>query len=235
MEQSPKTSFIPKQGSAGSAVRQRRSFNALTFFAMVTFLAVLILSAGIFFYERYTVQKLDEKKEELTTLRSSFSESDIESIRTLERRLKNAKVLLDQHLSLTRVFDALEDRTQTQTALSKFAFMRLPSGKAQVTLAGTSASFNTLALQKRAYAGEKSFVQGSVLFSNLNVSGGEEEEERVVTFEVSADVDATAVAYTVTASSTDESASSTMSAEAVPVLIGTTTMPVVATSTNTTP
>ncbi len=194
MEQSPKTSFIPKQGNAGAAIRQRRSLNVVTFVAMVTFLAVLMLSAGVFFYQQYTVQKLDEKKKQLADLRGGFSEADIESIRMLEKRLKTAEALLDQHISLSKVFDALEDRTQEQTQLSNFSFERLPSGKAQISLSGISNSFNTLALQKRAYAGEKSFVQGSVLFSNLSVSG--EDEDRVVTFEVTGDLSASAIAYT---------------------------------------
>lgn len=196
MEQSPKTSFIPKQGAGAAPMRQRRSFNLLAFIATVVFLATLTFSIGVYFYKQYSETSLEAKKKELADLQSSFEKEDIGSIRMLEKQLNTAKALLDQHLSLTKVFDALEDGTQKKTELESFSFNRLNSGGAEISLEGNAASFNTAALQKRAFAGEKAFKEDSVLFSGLNKTIGEDGTE-IITFNVKAQLDTKETAYTV--------------------------------------
>lgn len=194
MEQTPRTSFIPKQAPGAPARRQRRTFNVLSFVAMVIFLAVLALSVGVFFYHEYSATRLEERKAELAQLKSQFSEEDISHIKDLERRLNAARTLLDGHISLSRIFDALEASTQSNAQLASFTYSRQPSGGAQVSLTGDATSFNTVALQEQRFLNEKAFTRGSVIFSDLSVSNNDT-GRKTVSFSVAADIDTKNVAF----------------------------------------
>ena len=200
MEQSPKTSFIPKEIAGSARMKQRRSINLLAFFATVIFIATLAFSVGVYFYKQYEDQRLDAKKTELELLRKSFEVTEIDNIRNFERRVNAAQLLLDQHISLSRVFDALQEKTQKKAQLINFEFSRLESGTAQVSLQGESVSFNTAALQKSVLAGESSFQKDSVLFSDINTTG--QGDKKKVTFKVSAFLNTKEVLYTGEASGT---------------------------------
>ncbi|MEK7376070.1 MAG: hypothetical protein AABZ57_02720 [Candidatus Margulisiibacteriota bacterium] len=50
-----------------------------------------------------------EAKEELQKIKNSFSQADIDEIRELDRRIKVSEALIDQHLSPSVVFDALDE------------------------------------------------------------------------------------------------------------------------------
>ena len=181
-------------------MRQRRSFNIVTFLAIVVFLGVLGLSGGVFFYKQFKDKQLETKKVQLNSLKNSFSEVDIRSIRNLEKRLNGAEELIGKHISLSRVFDVIADRTQKQSQLKKFSFLLLPSGSAEVTMSGGAKSFNTVALQKRAFSTEKTFKEDSVIFSHVNVTEAAG-KPRTVTFDVAARLDASAIAYRIASSS----------------------------------
>lgn len=206
MDYSPKTSFIPKQGSALPQRKQNRTVNILAFFAIVIFLATLLLSIGVFFYHQYSEKNLTKKKDELAEVKKTFKEEDIESIRRFERRLAAAETLLDGHISLARLFDVIQSRTQDKAQLSSFSYERNPSGSAQVALSGSAETFNTIALQEREFGKEKAFEKDSLIFSGIAVSATDD-DVRTISFEVSANVATEEIAYipnkaTSTASST---------------------------------
>lgn len=218
MDYSPKTSFIPKQGPATPQRRQNRTVNILAFFAIVVFLATLLLSVGVFFYQQYSEKKLVEKKDSLTEIKKTFKEEDIESIRRFERRISAAQELLNNHISLARLFDAVESRTQTNTQLSSFSYERNPSGSAQVALSGSAETFNTIALQEREFGKEKVFEKDSLIFSGIAISESED-AVRTVSFEVSGNVATKEIAYTPKRASS--TASSTVS---VPLSVASSTV-----------
>ncbi|MBX9906978.1 hypothetical protein K2X96_03720 [Patescibacteria group bacterium] len=196
MDYSPKTSFIPKQGAASVPQRkQRRVINVLVFLAVVVFLATLALAVGVFFYHNYSEEQLALRKKELEEKRASFVLGDIESIQRFERRLDAAQSLLDGHISMTKLFDIIGDRTQTNTQLTSFKYTRQPSGSAQVTLKGSSDSFNTIALQGQEFRTTKAFVEKSLRLSNISIENEEETNESAITFEVGAELSLDQVAY----------------------------------------
>ncbi len=219
MEQPPKTSFIPKQslGVAQGRPARRKSFNILTFFALVIFLAVLALSIGTFFYRQYSEAELEKQKVILEELRKGLgAEGDIATIRKLEYRFQIAKTLLDQHLSISRVFDALEVRVQEFAQITSFDLARKESGNAELILTGLAKSFNTTALQERGFAAERTFKEGSVIFSGINLQTPEEGEDAdtaqsTVTFSVTADLDIEQVKYVAPEATTTEAVLSTES------------------------
>lgn len=225
MEQTPKTSFIPKQAVGVAKTRERRSFNIFTLLAMVGLLSVLTLSAGLFFYQEYANRNLEAQKEGLASFKSRFDSSaadDIREIKLLEDRFILAKGLLDKHLAVTEVFYALEDRIQENAQIKSFAFERRESGAAQVTLTGEALSFNTLALQKRELTAESTFEDGSLILSEIDVSEADESGEERVTFGVLADVALDRIRYeaevaisTTTATTTPTTTAATTTIQAV--------------------
>jgi len=218
MEQTPKTSFIPKQAVGVAKTRERRSFNVFTVLAMVALLSVLTLSAGLFFYQEYTNRQLEAQKIGLADFKTRFDSSaadDMREIRLLEDRFILAKGLLDKHLAVTEVFFALEERMQANAQITSFAFERGESGIPRVTLTGQALSFNTVALQKRELLAESTFKDGSLILTDIDVAATEEGGEERVTFGVMADVAADRIRY---------QAEVAMSTTSEAVITGTTTV-----------
>lgn len=226
MEQTPKTSFIPKQAvGVANRTRERRTFNVFAVIAMIALLSVLTLSAGLFFYQEYTSRKLEAQKKGLADFKDRFDSSavdDIREIKLLEDRFMLARDLLDKHLAVSELFYALEDRVQQNAYIKSFLFERLESGSADVTLEGQALSFNTLALQKRELNLESSFENGSIVFSDINVEVPEEGGDERVSFSVLAGVDVDQIGYvgevstaTTSFATTTSAATSTSTVEAV--------------------
>lgn len=195
MEQAPRTSFIPKQAPGAPTRRQHRTFNILAFFATIIFIASLLLSAFVYLYHAQRVSELEKQKAALADLKKTFSDTDISRIKDMQRKLDAADLLLSQHLSLTTFLAALEARTQANAQITSLNFERLPSGSAEVELQGKTGTFNTVALQEREYASERSFREGTVDFHSLNISPSAVKGKDTVTFTVSAALDTEVVGY----------------------------------------
>jgi hypothetical protein len=234
MEQAPKTSFIPKQTIGVVKTRERRSFNMVTFLAMVVFMGVLVLSVAVFFYKEYAAANLDVEKRKLADFKQKFdvtASDDIREIRLLEDRFLIAEDLLNEHLSLSRFFEALEERLQSNAQLMVLTYERRPSGEAAVVLEGRALTFNTVALQERGFAIEPSFVPGTTVFSDVDIAsqGTEEDPQDYVTFSVSADLDRVELAYrgalveTEIATSTEQESSAEAATSTEAQAAGTTT------------
>lgn len=192
MVDSPKTSFIPKQtsGSVPSRVPHRgRHSNLLSFIGMVVFLCGMILAVGVFLYKDFSEGVLAGKKQELQDIKNSFSQSDIESLLELDRRINVSRALLDAHLSPSVVFDALELRTQRDISFTDFSYERRESGSVELVLEGTALRFNTVALQSQQFAEAQMLAR--TIFSNLGV-----DEDGRVHFTTTSEGDNAALAYT---------------------------------------
>lgn len=191
MAESPKTSFIPKQtiGTVpGRVPHRRRHFNVLGFVGIVVFLCGMILAVGVFLYKNFSEQALVSKKQELQDIKNSFSQSDIETLRELDRRISVSRTLIDTHLSPSVVFDALELRTQRDVRFSDFSYERRESGSVEIVLEGTALRFNTVALQSQQLADAQ--VLARTIFSGLSV-----DEEGRVHFTATSEGDTDALAY----------------------------------------
>lgn len=205
MEKTPKTSFIPKQnvGLAGGGTRKKRRLNLLSFFAVVVFLGTLTLSVGVFFYKQYSENQLEVRKRELASSRSSYQQGDIESIRELDRRLRTATNLLDKHVAVSKIFDALERRTQSSVQLGGLEYTQFESGNIQILTSGAAPRFNTVALQEFQFSDEPLF--DTVTFSDINVVPAESGGDGEIVFTVSAELNGNRVLYEVIPTIAEES------------------------------
>lgn len=177
----------------GRSPRRRRYVSIFNIAALVVFLGSLILAVGVFVYKDVSEGALASRKQELQAQKGSFSTSDIEALRELDRRISVAQALLDRHLSPSVVFDALEERTLADVSFSAFSYLRRESGSVEVLLDGTALRFNTVALQSRELG--NTHVLASSIFSDLNI----DEDGQRVTFTVTGEANDAALQYTATA------------------------------------
>lgn len=187
----PRTSFIPKQtlGAVPRRVPRQKHFNAFGFIGMVVFLCGMILAVGVFLYKDMSEKALVGRKQELQEIKSSFSQSDIEALRELDRRINVSQALLDAHFSPSVVFDALELRTQKDVSFTGFSYERRESGSVELVLEGVALRFNTAALQSRQLATAHELAR--TIFSDISV-----DEDGRVHFTATSEGNGAALAYT---------------------------------------
>lgn len=200
MADAPQTSFIPKKsmGSTPQRVAPRKNFSVFNFIATVVFLGALALSVGVFFYKNFSNDTLNEAKNTLADIKNSFDQSNIESLRELDKRLSTASVLLDNHLSPLAVFDMLERRTQSDTQFTSFLYTKNESGSVALDLGGLALQFPTLVLQGRQL--EQDALFESIIFSDIDVitteEGGASPQGRQITFTATGMLDTDIIRYT---------------------------------------
>jgi hypothetical protein len=153
MANAPRSSFIPRQvtGITPQSIRRKRVFSIFGFLSVVLLLASLLASGALFAYERYISGQLDSEKAALAAEYAKFDESDIASVRSFDSRLQVVKTLLDSHLAVSKIFDALEANTKESVQYSAFSYQRRPSGNATLSITGVTDDFSKISLQWAAY------------------------------------------------------------------------------------
>ena len=143
------SSFIPKQPARGRVQRRGvRKIYVFTYISFVLFFGTLIAAGGTFFYKVSVDSQLQSEKEKLVVQREAFSQADIERVKELDMQLTAAQDLLDNHISIVTLFEALEAATVSNIELSGFSFLRTDSEGIEVNLSATAKDFNSVLFQR---------------------------------------------------------------------------------------
>lgn len=198
MEENPRSSFIPKKVPATRTTvrRSRRRLSVISLIATVVLVASVVLAGGTFFYRDYVSGRLVEQKNALAAERERFSESDIASVRELDRRIEAAKYRIDNHLSISSVLRAIELNTKQSVQFTTFNLERRPSGNLTITVSGVTSDFEKVALQAEQF--DDAETLSSFHFTDIsNTIAGEEEggSEEEVQFGVTTDITKSDVLY----------------------------------------
>jgi len=196
----PNTSFIPKRGPAKRnqqmASRQVYLFNTVSY---VLFAATLIAAAGVFLYDRYISTQLETEVAALDAAISSFSNADMERVREFNGRLKQAQVRLENSVSVSSVFKAIEDATVSNVELTSLILKREQDNQFLLTAAVQTDSFDSSLFQRGIY--ERNPVIDSVVISDVQIADAlanideESEISSGVTFTAKLGVPLSAVPY----------------------------------------
>lgn len=192
------TSFIPQRPTQG-VVKKRgtRKIYILTYISFVLFFGTILATAGTFVFKTFEAAKLDEQKKLLAQEREKFNESDMESIRDLNRRIQNAEVLIGNHVSVASIFDALEQSTLQSITLVGFDYKRLNTGVPTVTVLGTTNAFNSVIFQRSVLASSEIFANAS--FEEVALASAEPQEGevavRAINFTIEAPVDPSLIKF----------------------------------------
>lgn len=157
-------SFIPKTIPTKSDAPKRR-VSIIFVAAAAIFVGVLAVFGGVFLYNRYLNQQITDLSTELVNLKGEFEPSLIRELALTGESIDAAKKILGAHVSISRVFDFIEENTLPTTRFGNFNYQG-----GQVTMNGTAASYRSLAEQSLLF--EQSGVVDDIVISNLSLAEG---------------------------------------------------------------
>ncbi len=169
-------SFIPKRGTTTRHNKSRGGrIYLLTVFSYVLIIAVLIASAAIFFYERQVKQQFQEEVSVMNTEVNNFEQGDLEKVKEFDQRLKIAKKRLDNNVSITSIFEALEAATIKTVQLKALSLQRFGDERIVLESEVNTDDFDSSLFQRDIF--EKNNVIKEVEFKDTTISNSGEENE----------------------------------------------------------
>lgn len=160
------SSFIPKKSiKRVERVRGRRRVYVLSYVAYAIFFGTVLAAVAVFLYSSVLQGQLEAKTAELDAQRASFEQSDLETIRAWENKLRVAEVFFGHHTSPYRVLSELEKSTASDIRFTSFSYSVSSQGApALITLSGETDRFDSVAFQ------DDVFGRSEVL-SSASISG----------------------------------------------------------------
>lgn len=171
-----KTTFIPQKPiipgttriTHTSVTRKKESMGLLSLASIIVFVIAILVSVGAFSYTNYLTNRIQTLDKELSTLQASFDTNLIDELIDVDNRLKAARALLSQHLSVSAFFELLQSLTLQNVQFTDFSYETLPlDGDIAIFMKGKARNYTTLVLQSDILSQNKS-VKRSV-FSNLDL------------------------------------------------------------------
>lgn len=164
-----KTSFIPK---ASLEVERKQSPKGspvalANVIAGVVLILAIVGSAGMFLFERFTIEAISAKQKSLELSRAAFEPATIKELSRLNTRIETGRVLLSEHMALSKLFDELESLVLTSVRFSDFSYSSPATGKVVINAKGAAQSFNAVAQQSGGFS--KSDIITEPIFSNVNI------------------------------------------------------------------
>ncbi|MCF7834085.1 MAG: hypothetical protein K9L98_00950 [Candidatus Pacebacteria bacterium] len=191
METNFQTSFIPKKPIVEDRVTKPHSVGFLTIVSILVLFTAVISSGGVYFYKGTLEKKLTGMQNDLTLAQGRFEPERIAQLEVLNRRLRAGNTILDRHVAISPIFEALEKITMKTVRFSSFSYTLEEAGadkKMNVQMKGKATDYRSIALQSDLINQNKYFK--NPVFSNLSL-----DEKGGVTFELLFSVDPTFVNY----------------------------------------
>ena len=92
------------------------------FIALLLFFLALSAAIGVFLYEKLLTNTLSGLEESFKRAEAEFEPSLIAELTRVSKTIDAGKILIDNHPSLSRVFEFLEQKTIADVRFSSFAF-----------------------------------------------------------------------------------------------------------------
>jgi hypothetical protein len=181
MPETPNSSFIPRQ----SPVRQARhaefrQIHLLSVFSYGVFAIALALTTGAYFYQRHVEAQLEIKVEELDQAINGFNQADMNQVREFNTRLVQARERLENGISLTSIFGALEEATLKSVTFDSLKLERDSDAGVALEVKMSTDTFDSSLFQRGVL--ERSSVVESVLVDSLTLKDGDESTPSGVSF-----------------------------------------------------
>jgi len=133
-------------GSAISSAPISRPVSLMGIISFIIFITVAISVAGVIFFEKSLKGNIFVLQNQLEEARKVFEPEFLNEIRRLDMRLSMSRLLLNQHVVLTPVFDILEKTILPDVRYSRFSYS-VSDGQVFVTAEGLARSFTSIAQQ----------------------------------------------------------------------------------------
>jgi hypothetical protein len=149
MKGSSDNSFIPKRGFS-KKVRTGGSnkFYIFTYISYILMFAALLSSGGVFLYAQYTNSQLDIAIEALNSEIGGFSQADMERVTQFNLRLLQAQDRLENSVSITSVFEALQAAIIDTVQINSLAMEREDDSRLVMKAVIQTDSFDSTIFQR---------------------------------------------------------------------------------------
>jgi hypothetical protein len=158
------SSFIPKR-TAGTKVRQKRTRNffLLSIVSYACLIAAPTASAAVYVYQIYTDRQFDQLVTALDDAIGSFSEAEMSRVLEFAHRLESAEALVNNHVSVVKALESLEQTTATTVGFNSLALARNPDGSLRVSADILASNFDAALFQRTAYNDQNVPIAGATL------------------------------------------------------------------------
>ena len=191
METKFQASFIPKQPVDQTSTPRASGGNFLFLVSFIIFMISVAIGAAAFLYNQIVDKSISNGNQQLSLNENAFDQTTIQELTRLNDRLTAAQVLLRQHVSFSNFFPSLQRSTLKNVAFTNFTYSNGGSDKINVTMQGEAASYETVALQSKAFTDPSlKGVFHSPLFGDLNLDANGN-----IGFSFSMSVDPNVVSY----------------------------------------
>lgn len=193
METRMQTSFIPKK----PIVSEQEGGGSISLFLLIgiiIFIVSLASAGGVWFYKDKLIKDIDENKINLVNARNSFEEDTINDLVRLDERIKQAEIIMGNHIAVSPVFTMLEKNVLQRVRLKTMKLSYTADKTIKLDLTGTTKDYGVLSKQLDAFGSDnlKSFIKQPV------VSDFSPTQDGSISFSFTATVDPSLVTYSKT-------------------------------------
>ena len=169
MEPNFQTSFIPKKPMVEERATPARSIGLFSIIAIFALFSVLLVSGALYFYKGILAKNITGMQNNLTLAENRFEPSKIAELKVLDKRLRAASEILNKHIVVTPIFQALQAVTMKTVRFTKFSYEvgDDPKSKITVKMSGMAVGYRSVALQSDLFAQNKNLIDP--VFSNLTL------------------------------------------------------------------
>ncbi|MFN4181233.1 MAG: hypothetical protein ACK4FA_00850 [Candidatus Paceibacteria bacterium] len=165
MEQNFQTSFIPKKPVVPERTETSRPIGLLMVFSILILLSVLVAYGGLYFYKTSLTQSITSKQKALDLAKNRFEPGRLAELKTLDRRIRAANLVLDSHVAVSPIFEILQNTTMKTIRYTSFAYELRENGVVFVKLTGEANGYRSIALQSDILSNNTNLLDP--VFSNL--------------------------------------------------------------------
>lgn len=168
-------SFIPKSG-AKTVQRNRgtRRIYLLAYISYIVFFSTLFVVVGVYLYAATVNRSLSSLKEQLAVEQQRFAVSDIDQVKTFDKRMKEATRLLDESSAPSRIFSDIESIVASNIYFSSMSYEQLPNRQFEIELVGRAKNFNQLINQEDLLENSQLLKDATITAYDYGLGGGEE-------------------------------------------------------------
>lgn len=190
MDPRQQATFIPKR-PVTSISAERRTMGFFSLITLIVFLGSAFAAGGVYFWKITLQKQLEAKAQDLADQERAFDRAFIEAAVRLNNRIETSKSLLDRHVAVTSLLDAVGRSTLQSVQFSDFSFTTSQLGGTsilQVAMRGVARDYTTLAAQSAAIAKVAAFKDP--VFSEFTLT-----QEGRVSFALIMNVDTSLLEY----------------------------------------
>lgn len=190
MDQNFQTSFIPKKPMIKERAVASKPIGMMTIIPLIILFVMVIVSVGLYLYKGSLTQSISKMENDLNLARNRFEDNKITQLQLLDKRLRASNKVLQNHIAISPIFEALQEVTMKSVRYTRFDYTLVEglTPELKISMAGQTTNYRSIALQAELFAKKKFFIDP--VFSNLSL-----DEKGNVLFDLTFTVDPTFVNY----------------------------------------